>query len=87
MEVDESTFRVPSASASASPAPSALSAARLSHLQIAHSTPLVSSRRPQFGPINISSILIANNSNVSLPFKAFSAIVQKLLNPYLTKFI
>ncbi|PAV90166.1 hypothetical protein WR25_02616 [Diploscapter pachys] len=68
MEVDESTFRVPSSSASASPAPSALSAARLPHLQIAHSTPLVASRKPQFGPINVSSILVANNSNAEFRF-------------------
>ncbi|PAV58961.1 hypothetical protein WR25_24241 [Diploscapter pachys] len=78
MEVDESTFRVPSSSASASPAPSALSAARLLHLQIAHSTPLVASRKPQFGPINVSSILVANNSNVNSMEKSieFSVINQ-----------
>ncbi|PAV90105.1 hypothetical protein WR25_03673 [Diploscapter pachys] len=79
MEVDESTFRVPSSSASASPAPSALSAARLPHLQIAHSTPLISSRKPQFGPINVSSILIANSSNISANDTAQSVAVSKQL--------
>lgn len=54
MEVDESAFRVPSAS----PVPPALSAARLPRLQIAHSTPLVSSRKPQFGSIPIVTILM-----------------------------